>query len=243
MNLRAIIVCVDYADILAITLPYNLHHFKEVMVVTHGRDHETAKVVRQHGKAGLFFTEAFYDNGAVFNKWKALEQGLDAFGRSGLMCIMDADVLWPKVIDHDYLPDHLYTPRRRVQFDVRASILPEEAWHCLPLFNEGEFAGYSQIFYGNDGVLPAPPWHQIDWIHAGGADSEFQYLWPPERKIRPPWEVLHLGHPGTNWFGRATTRTDGSLPAEAKARTAQLRQMLALRQATRSYSHERLAGQ
>ena len=32
--MRAILVAVDYADLLAITLPYNRQHFYEVMVVT-----------------------------------------------------------------------------------------------------------------------------------------------------------------------------------------------------------------
>jgi hypothetical protein len=228
-KLRAIMVCVDYGDLLRITLPYNRHHFSAVMIVTTSRDSETIDVAKRYG-AGLYFTEAFYDNRAYFNKWKALEQGLDAFGRFGWLCIMDADVLWPKMIEHpEYECGYLYTPRRRIQNDILNSPLPEVGWPLLPLYNECEFAGYTQIFHADDSHLSVPPWYEQDWRHAGGGDSFFQYRWPVSNKRRPAWQVLHLGAPQRNWCGRVTMRTDGATDPAARQRAHWLEQLLRAR--------------
>ncbi|MFO0202723.1 MAG: hypothetical protein ACK528_06290, partial [Alphaproteobacteria bacterium] len=57
--MRAFIVCVNYADLLAITLPYNRHHFSEVIVVTSSADTQTQAISRQN-RAYCFVTEVFY---------------------------------------------------------------------------------------------------------------------------------------------------------------------------------------
>jgi hypothetical protein len=41
--LRAIMVAVNYSDLLSITLPYNRHHFDQVMIVTNGRCYEEVR--------------------------------------------------------------------------------------------------------------------------------------------------------------------------------------------------------
>lgn len=219
--LRAIMVSVDYSDLLAMTLPYNRHHFSEVMVVTTPEDVKTQEVAAANG-ATVFATRSFYDRGASFNKWVALEQGLNAFGRSGWLCVMDADVVWPKALPaFERKVGKLYSPLRRMREPL--TIPPENEWAKFPIHrNVTEWAGYSQIFHADDPVLGPPPWHEVDWKHAGGADSFFQRKWAPENKVRPPFEVLHLGEAGRNWFGRATRRADGSIPAEAEARSAQV---------------------
>lgn len=240
--MRAILVCVDYADILAITLPYNRHHFTEVMVVTTPSDIETISVAEKYG-AEVYATESFYTNGAIFNKWLSLEEGLDKFGRHGLLVIMDADILWPKEIQHEeYKHGYLYSPYRRIyrSCDTLGETPAEENWKLCRQFTDREWAGYSQIFYADDPALPSPPWHQVDWIHAGGADSFFQRLWPDKMKLRPTWEVLHLGQPGENWCGRVTKRVDGTTPEESTERKLQLTRILHLRRLGGGFAHERI---
>lgn len=223
--MRAILVSVDYADLLAITLPYNRHHFKEIAVVTSLQDSETVKVAEENN-AIVFRTNLFYEDGAVFNKWRALEYALDLYGREGWLCVMDADVLWPKTIpSFSKKIGNLYTPRRRMRPVVQPPIPKEEEWTKYHVHrNEVEFAGYSQIFHADDPVLGEPPWHEINWTHAGGADSFFQQKWAPKNKIRPPFEVLHLGASGTNWLGRASELVDGTLPEGSIERQEQLRE-------------------
>ncbi len=45
-KLRVVIVCVDYSDYLALTLPYNRHHFDEVLVITTSTDVITREVAK-----------------------------------------------------------------------------------------------------------------------------------------------------------------------------------------------------
>jgi hypothetical protein len=226
-------VSVDYADLLAITLPYNRHHFKEAWVVTSHADEETQKVAGEHG-AIIVQTDLFYRDGAWFNKFRALEHGLDLMGRDGWLTIMDADVLWPKEADLSGAREGcLYTPQRRMLTDLRklkGGIPPEEAWSEFPYHHyQLEWSGYTQVFHAADPHLGTPPWHETNWKTAGGADSFFQAKWPPARKLRPPFEVLHLGPGGTNWAGRASPRVDGSLPEGAEERAALLRGLLRAR--------------
>ena len=165
------------------------------------------KVVKKHG-VDMVVTDKFYDDGAHFNKWKALEHAFDVVGRHGWLCNIDADVIWPALVQFPPLEiGKLYGAYRRMSLDSR---VPDESeWEQLPLHrNLREFAGFTQIFHAEDPHLPPPPWHQVDWKHAGGADSFFQALWPPEDRIKA-LDVLHLGEPNRNWCGRATPLLDG----------------------------------
>lgn len=227
--LRAITVCVDYSDILAITLPYNKHQFSQLLVVTSPGDSETKALCELH-QIPCFVTDLFYRDGAKFNKWLALETALDFYGREGWMCLLDSDVLWPMGAWLQLLsikPGFLYTPRRRMCLEIPKTIPSEMNWKDYPLHrNDNEFAGYSQIFHASDPALGNPPWHETDWTHAGGADSFFQMKWKPNLKIRPRFEVLHLGEAGVNWMGRTAPYTDGTLPKDAVRKRNELNAML-----------------
>lgn len=248
MGLRAIMVAVDYTDLLAVTLPYNRHHFEDVWIITDEKSYGDVSAVAwpdmipQNGPK-ILVTDLFYADNAVFNKWRALEWGLDQMGRHGWITLMDADVLWPRWVSENgsegslwrYLrPGYLYSPLRRMCVDLSGPDChdwsgqfvtpPESHWKYYPLHrNVNEWAGYTQIFHSDDPVLGSPPWHEIDWKHAGGADSMFQAKWPRQRRVRPPFEVLHLGPAGVNWCGRVTPRLDGSVPEQAGERGEMMR--------------------
>jgi hypothetical protein len=237
--MRAVIVCVNYSDYLQITLPYNRHHFEDICVITSFDDRETHEVTKQMNSICLVRTNKFYENNAHFNKWSALEQGLDIFGRFGWLCIMDADILWPKEIKGLKLEKgKLYSPWRRMYENVRNGIPPESEWNNYKKFPD-KFAGYSQIFHAEDPVLGPAPWHEINWKHAGGADTYFQNKWSMKNKIRPPFEVLHLGTPGTNWCGRSTPYLNGEIPPDAQIKKDALDAFMQGRRVHANYKHER----
>lgn len=242
-HLRAILVSVDYADLLAVCLDQNLHHFKEMLIVSSPDDYDTHRVALEFG-VPTYLTDSFYSQGASFNKWKALEEGLDYYGRYGWLCIMDADIVWPQSLPSFLLyQNYLYAPRRRMLLNPSLQALPQEReWDKLSLHpNAAEWAGYSQIFYAFDEHLPPQtPWHETDWKHAGGADSFFQRLWPKSHKIRPPFQVLHLGQGGKNWCGRVTPFLDGSKHPSSSSREEQLKRLKYLRRKNRNFNHERI---
>jgi len=208
--MKAILVCVDYADILDVTLHRNSRFFDQILVVSTPRDTETAKVASRmkHVDVSLYNTTAFYQDGADFNKGLAIEEGFGVLGRSGWIAVIDADI----VLNLDFLdllskhatdPEKIYGPYRRM------CINPKEwnggyDWSRLPRVNDREIAGYCQIFNASAAALRSKPWYGTSWTHAGGCDSEFQSKWPPSDRVRLPFDVLHLGPHGRNWHGRVT---------------------------------------
>lgn len=113
-DVQVFIVCVDYADALSISLPYNQHHFDSITVITHPRDKDTINVAEAHG-ACVFQTEVFYERGAVFNKFAALEDVLRQKEPSLWVAIVDADILFPQEeINWSKVKGNLYVPRRRM---------------------------------------------------------------------------------------------------------------------------------
>lgn len=231
--MRALTVCVDYHDYLALSLPYNIRHFTEYWVVTSLIDHKTTELCRRlrndnRWPIHLIRTDKFYEDGAAFNKYRAIEAALNIMERRGVLALLDADILWPKVIP-PWTPEigRLYTPKRRMFTRVPLPLPSENNWSAYPLHpQQTEWAGYTQIFHANDPVLNQPPWHDINWIHAGGGDSEFQAKWPREKKLRPPFEVLHLGEGFNNWMGRATPFIDGTVAPISAAKVDELRRLV-----------------
>ena len=217
---KTVMICVDFADILEQTLPRNRHHFQQLVVMTHPDDHATIAVC-QRNDVECVLTEVFYERGAEFNKFAALEMGLDYVGRAGWILIMDCDIVLPNRIPDSFVPTEgcLYTPRRR---DLRAwqdGILPDQLWKRYRYVNaREEFAGYYQLFHGSDPVLSQQPWFGRDWRWAGTADTFFQRRWKANRQIRPPFEVLHLGIPYANWAGRVQPYGNGEIPEKSEER-------------------------
>lgn len=208
-QVRGIVICVDYDDLLAITLPRNARHLKEVLVVTHPRDEKTKRVVAEIPNARVFETDAFYRSGAKFNKGLAMEEGFDALGREGWILIWDADiVLADDTVFENLQIGRLYSVRRRILENHK--LWKEELdWRRLPDAGDRTFAGYFQLFHADDPHLAVRPWYDVTYTHAGGGDEYFQALWPADCKHYLPYNCLHLGPRDTNWFGRVTQRMDG----------------------------------
>lgn len=208
-SIRSLTVCVDYDDLLEITLPRNARHLKEVVVVTTPEDTRTQDLVKSVPNARCFVTDAFHRNGARFNKGLAIEECFDYMGRYGWLLIWDADILFPARFTWPHLVKGcLYTPLRR-NLDNPSEWTPRFDWSKAPISKDSEFAGYFQLFHADDPVLQKRPWYDVIYTHAGGGDSAFQNKWSKRHKVRPPLQVLHLGPRDANWFGRTTPRIDG----------------------------------
>ncbi len=224
-KLTAVIVSVEYGDILRHALPYNRHHFDRVVVVTARHDAETQAVARDNG-ADCLVTSVFYERGAHFNKGAALERGFEFAGRSDWFVVLDADVLIPKdaaLRGPWRFIGCLYTPTRRMARDLSQVELlasgDEREWLAFAANEREEHAGYFQMFHAEDSGLDALPWYPTNWRHAGGCDSEFAKRWPRSLQRRPPFSVLHLGEDSVNWHGRCTMRTDGTMPPGHETRS------------------------
>ena len=191
----AVIVSVDYAEKLSITLPINRRHFGRVLVVTKVQDNLTPRVATQN-RAEVYVIDAHYTDSAAFQKWRAVEEGLDWIGRTGLVCLMDADIVWPRVTPDIVLQTGiLYGPRCRITDYARSQ--PEDRWSKLPLHPcYSKWPQYIcngvMIFHADDSSLGRPPW--FDAIKSpSDCGRQFQQHWHVSRRVQLPFNVLHLG--------------------------------------------------
>ncbi len=202
--LRGVTVSVGrwYAELLAITLPRNMRHLTECLVVTAPGD-PSIEVARDVPGVRVFETDAFYRHEAKFNKSYSLELSFDVLGRHGWIVIWDADCLWADSLPLDRMrPGFLHGARRRI-LDDPTRWTPELDWRTLPLNHDGSSPiGFFQAFAADDlAIKDKRPWYDVTFAHAGGGDAYFLTHWAPTRRVMLPLEVLHLGRVDQNWFG------------------------------------------
>ena len=97
-------------------------------------------------------------------------------------------------------------------------------------------------FYGNDEKELLEDFAQLlrklkpSMLLCGHNGKEFDFPYLSRRMIingielppqldnsqKKPWEVLHLGPAGQNWYGRSTKRLDGTTPEGAEGRIKQV---------------------
>lgn len=226
--MRAVIISVDFGDILAETLPRNRLFWSEILVVTTPWDKQTTEVAKDYG-CQVHKTDSFYKGQVPFNKFLALEEGLDFFGRHGWIALVDADIIWPNfTTTYEFKKGYLYSFMRRRLLGVTQEIPPEKDWVNLPLDTQDpirhhEIMGFSQVFHAADPHLGEPPWHRLDLPTAALGDSLFQQKWPLSKKVWVDTDCLHIGECARNWCGRVESYRDGTLPKHSKERDEQNR--------------------
>ncbi len=210
--MNAVVICVAYSDFLRWTLPVNRKHFSRIVVVTDLSDDATVEVALAND-VDVIRTSVFTDSGATFAKYAGIELGLDHIGREGWITLLDADVLIPKTWDQSELhPGNLYCPLRRMCKDYPPP--PESKWREYPIDSVMRgakeypppdwFLGYMHTFHASDPHLGVPPWHGHGHNTAARGDMVFFQKWPLRNRIRPSFEVLHIGEERQNWYGRRT---------------------------------------
>lgn len=94
MKIEAVIVCVDYADFLAETLPHNIPHFDRIVVITTPKDVATQELCRKLS-VPYYATDIFYKGGASFNKARGIDYGLAYLRENEWIVQLDADTYLP----------------------------------------------------------------------------------------------------------------------------------------------------
>lgn len=225
--LTTVIVCADYSDILALTLPHNKKLLEEIIVITTAADLQTQQLCKQNS-VRCHVTDVFTRDGAVFNKGAAINEVLQDL--SEWVLSLDADVL----VAPDF-PSHraalrsgrLYGCRRRALVKFKANtptLFQHHLWKNIPVVQEKGPYGYFQLFHMEDPILRnASSLFPADWRFAGGCDNEFMLRWPEKLRTWLPCHVLHLGPMYQNWCGRATQLVSGKTPPRAAQNLSSLR--------------------
>lgn len=199
---RSITISVGYGGLLAVTLPRNMKHLRECLVVTSPDDERTREVASSVDGVRVLVTDAFTRHGARFNKGLAMEEALDALGREGWILIWDADIVFPDSIPWSQShPEKLNGARRRLLVDPSEFRDGMDWGQCLKSADDGPI-GFFQLFRADCEALEGVrPWYDVSFAHAGGGDAWFMRLWPRSHWNVMDFECLHLGPKDTNWFG------------------------------------------
>jgi hypothetical protein len=234
MYLEGVIVCVNYSDFLAHTLPHNKIHFDRLVVVTDRNDTDTLKLCEYH-HVECIQTDSFYAEGADFNKAKGINVGLNRLSRKGFVMHLDADIYLPpltrRILENIELdPQYIYGVDRMMcptyadwmQFLEKPS-LTHEGWIYIhptifPLgvriaeyMNKGyEPIGFLQLW---NPIASKVFWYPEEHGAADRTDVLFAKKWPrAKRGLIPEIIVIHLDSEnlnlkemGKNWNGRKTS--------------------------------------
>jgi hypothetical protein len=217
MEVRALTVCVNYADFLALSIKRWMSGLTSLTVVTDLNDMATEELCSKHG-AQLFRTNAFTRNGGIFNKGAAMEEGRQSFPFEGWILFFDADVIpprdWKERIESARpRPGNLYGCRRVECPDISRIDDP----HLPPAPHDVPGVGFFQLFHASDPVVQKTPLLDTHWIHAGNYDSAFLHLWPRQKRTELPLRLVHTGS-RDNWFGRGNTTAFDAMQSERKRR-------------------------
>ena len=236
MKLSCVIVCVNYSDFLAHTLPTNKAMFDELIVVTSPADISTKKLCEFWHVKCIVSNECWADK-SEFNKGKMINVGLSHLDHPDWTVHMDADIFLPPQfrillnslpLDKEFLygVDRLmcYGYENWVRFWLSPTISNENDIFVHPRpFEPG--VRVSKIEKGYDGYIPIgffQLWNQnfknlnypTQHTTAGRSDLLFALNFPRnKRALIPEFFVIHLESPlnskfemGGNWFGRKTEK-------------------------------------
>lgn len=229
-KIEAVTICVNYADFLRWTLPFNKAQFDRIVVVTTPDDIETQNVC-EFWHVETVLTESFYANGDKFNKANGINDGLKRLSLDDWVLHLDSDIWLPprtggilRKLPLDphklYSIDRVNTANARNFFNFlenpvnqhsKTGLLYDlhlEYGSRLLNLNEDGWTpiGFFQLWNpGESGVFTYPNKHGA----ADRTDVEFSKRWKREhRELLAEIIALHLESEsvamGANWKGRTT---------------------------------------
>lgn len=215
MIIHGLTVCVDYAAELAHGIGRWRAGLASLTVVTTLED--TATLALAGGAhARVHATDAFYREGAAFNKGRAIEEARRTMHWSNWVLFFDADVVPPA----DWyqrlgalVPGRLYGCDR---FQATPDDIDDRGQPKCAFDVPG--VGYCQLFHITDSAVqtaPGEPLIDECWQHAGNYDNRFMDRWRRRGApvVRLPFRLAHLGE-RENWFGRGHRAQFEAMQAE-----------------------------
>ena len=232
MKIEAVIVCQNYGDFLAHTLPENINHFDRLVVVTHPDDKETIDVCNRFSVDCVKTTE-MHSDGDKFNKGRCINLGLGHLRGMDWILHLDADIVLPHRF-RDML-HRTKLDKNNIYGADRMNVYGHDHWvenkhKLIPHYSNGyfvepkkEFPMGARIIHHELGYTPIgyfQLWHKslgrrypINQGNAEHTDVLFAVQWPRANRILLPEVVVcHLESEagpqemGKNWDGRTTRR-------------------------------------
>jgi hypothetical protein len=205
IKIDAVIVSVDYNDFLSITLE-KITSMMNVTVVTSSNDIICQSICEKYG-ANCIVTDRMYENGNVFNKGKAINEGLKSIKNPDWILILDADI---------YLKDDMLSVIKKSNADINSLLICKR----LIIKNEEDFIkwkngedlgrierakgfGYFQLFNARSNSN-RKFFYSEKFEDASFSDIEFRDRFKVKEELNT--YVVHLGETNQNWSGRITEK-------------------------------------
>lgn len=220
MNIEGIIICVNFSDYLAETLPRNRFFFNRVTVVTSPEDVDTQQIAMSNGCRVVKSTS--YLDGGDFNKGKLINEGIAASSKRCWLCHIDADCvlptglrpkiaeLEPKLRKHECIVGlhrkliESYADWLRYTSGNKSVAVPERDGFNRPVKRQGKNVvpvGYFQLWHTDSKQL-----YPEDCPSANTSDVGFGKKF--RQRVFIDDYVLHLSSEkhqrGTDWEGRTS---------------------------------------
>lgn len=226
--LEAVIVSVNYSDILAHTLSHNKQFFDKIVVVTDTKDYLTYNLCKNL-QVECIQTDVFYNKGSKFDKGAGITEGLKRLSQSDWVVQMDADI-WLHPFCMTQLR-HLNLSAANIYGCDRIMIESFNDW--IKFLNEPNVwnpdfwmlnidkfkIGSRLTFYWNGDAWNVlgffQMWHPSmtgmntypSFNDASSSDIVFSQMWPRQRRVLiPELLAVHIeqgqSQTGKNWKGR-----------------------------------------
>ena len=216
-------VCINYSDLLSISLPISKQHFDKIVVVTCPDDKKTIEICKKND-VECVITDRMYENPKdILNKGKAINEGIKRLEKKDWLLITDADIAFPhntrNVIERDVTDKNiLYCAARRicknrnewmkyVENPARLNTwIAQAGWRTAGL-------GFFQLVNFKKDLMQEKTmkelWYSENFGHCGRSDRAFLHEWGIENKIKFDWKelsMIHMGESKVNWLGRKTEK-------------------------------------
>lgn len=201
-KIDVVIVSVNYNDYLLLSLTNNTKLFSNITVVTSSDDLMCQRICEKFG-VKCVITDRMYENGATFNKGKAINEGINSIENPGWILLLDADIVVEDKIDLKSLSwDHLYISDRWICTDYQRYKNYKSGE--IPLESIGEYEvnkglGFFQLFNASKERFFPETSEDAAW-----SDLMFRDKFSKRKDIEN--KIIHLGHAYKNWDGRVTSR-------------------------------------
>jgi hypothetical protein len=224
MLLEAVTVCVNYADFLEETIPFNLPQIDLWTIVTTPEDTQTQKLCARYGLRCLK-TECFYRDAERprINKSRGINYALAHHSHAGWMLHLDADIILPpqfrRMIENAELdPECVYgmdrvncsgsdawdafrhAPSPELQYEWSCLVKPPLGMALGARISHGDYGGYCPIGFfqlwnpRGSGINRYPTLVEGDAEHT---DVLFAIQWPRSRRhLLPEGFCIHLESSG-----------------------------------------------
>lgn len=206
-KLDIVVVSVNYNDLLIVSLQHNSKIFENITVVT-SEDDILCQKICQKFRVNCVVTNVMYENGDVFNKGKAINEGIKSLINPDFILLIDADIIIKNKIEiNSFDRECLYTSDR--WFCKSYQILRDWQEGRIPLEKIGrkegnKGIGFFQLFNINSkSIDKESPYPDVS-KNAAWSDLVFRDKFTKREDIRNT--IIHLGESYKNWDGRVSNK-------------------------------------